>query len=86
MIKIWAKVIKDQKMQVQFVLKKQEPFLDEKFHSYLMEICKQLDLETPIVLRNHLSNFKEFKSVKFLKDDFLEQIEFDYLLLEDISN
>jgi len=85
MLKIWAKVMLEQKIVKHFVYEKQEQFKDKSFHNYLMDICKEIDLETPIVLKKHLSFFKEFRSVKFIKDDFLEEINFDALILENIS-
>lgn len=85
MIKIWAKVMTEQKIVKQFVYENNKNFNDKHFHTYLMEICKELDLETPIILKKHLNYFKEFRSVKFTADDFLEQIDFDHFILEDIS-
>jgi len=85
MVKIWAKVMKDQKIIKQFVYEKSIQFNDKHFNGYLMDICKELDLETPIIIKKHLSFFKEFRSVKFIADDFLEELDFDFFILENIS-
>lgn len=85
MIKIWAKIIQNNKIVKQYVYENKNKFNDKHFLNYLIEICKELDLQTPILLNNHIINFLEFHSVKFFPSDFLEECSFDYFLIEDIS-
>ena len=86
MIKIWAKIIKNNKIIKQYVYENKSKFNEQNFLNYLIEICKELDLQTPILLNNHITNFLEFHSVKFFPYDFLEECNFDYFLIEDISS
>ena len=55
-------------------------------HAYLTEICYALDIPTPLVLKTHILNFAKFNHVKFIKSDFVEKVNFDYLFLENISD
>ena len=85
MFKIWARVIKEEKIVKDVMYINESNYNRKQFHTYLSEICKESDLETPILLTQHVHNFEEFNSVKFLKEDFLEEINFNYLVLENIA-
>lgn len=54
------------------------------FLSYLMDICHEMDIPTPVLLKTHIFNFAKFNHVKFLPRDFVESVDFDCLLLENI--
>ena len=45
----------------------------------LDEFCTQHDLAHPMVLSQHLRDFWEFHSIRFLPMDFIEKIAFDKL-------
>jgi hypothetical protein len=82
MFKIWARVIKAEKIKKQYMYEVSSDFEADKFNEYLMHICKELDIETPMALNSHIDNFEEFNSVKFLSSNFIDTIDFDYLVLE----
>lgn len=85
MVKIWAKVLRDGKIQRQFVYERSDEKLTySHFFCYLSDICSALDLPTPVLLKAHILNFAKFNHVRFLRRDFLEEVDFDYLLLENI--
>ena len=84
MIKIWAKVMKKGKIAKQFVLEKNEVMDYSLFYDYLREICENLDIATPVLIKTHLFNYAKYNVVRFSKDDFMESIEFDKLVLENI--
>ena len=52
------------------------------FYDYISEICHALDAPTPIVIKTHIFNFAKFNFVKFVKSDFVEKIDFDYMVAE----
>ena len=85
MIKIWAKVMKKGKIARQFVLEKHEVMDYSLFYDYLREICENLDIPTPVVIKTHLFNYAKYNTVRFIKDDFLETPDFDRLVLENIN-
>ena len=84
MFKIWAKTMKDGRIVKQFVYENEEKLTYSHFLQYLFDICRELDIPTPVLLKNHIFNFAKFNHVRFLPRDFVEGVDFDYLLLENI--
>lgn len=84
MIRIWAKVVKKGKIIKQFVLEKQKNIDYADFFEYLREICENLDIPSPVLIKQHLFNYAKYNNVKFVADDFMEPISFDRLVLENI--
>lgn len=84
MFKIWAKTMKDGKITGQFVYENGEKLTYSHFLQYLFDICRELDVPTPVLLKSHILNFAKFNHVRFLPRDFVEPVGFDCLLLENI--
>ncbi len=85
MIRIWAKVMKKGKIVKQYVLEKNEIMDYSLFYDYLREICENLDIQTPVVIKTHLFNYAKYNTVRFIKDDFIERPDFDRLVLENAN-
>lgn len=85
MIKIWAKTVKNHKIARQCVLERFGKYDAADFFDYLVELCGELDAPTPVILKSHTSNFAKFNHVAFSKGDFMENVNFDRLILENIS-
>ena len=85
MVKIWAKVLLEGHIEKQTTYENGEELTYSHFFTYLSEICSSLDIPTPVLLKSHIMNFAKFKHTVFLPRDFLESVEFDRLLLENIS-
>ena len=84
MIKIWAKVNKNHKIIKQCVLEKTENMDYSLFYDYVREICETLDIPTPVVIKTHIFNYAKYNTVKFTEADFVESIDFDNLVLDNI--
>lgn len=84
MVKIWAKVLSKGKIIKQYTLIKEENMDYSMFFDYLREICENLDVPTPVLIKTHLFNYAKYNVLRFSSDDFLEQINFDRLVLENI--
>lgn len=82
MFRIWAKVMKKDKIIAQFVLEKYESLDYSKFFDYVREICEVLEIPTPVIIKTHLFNYAKYNNVRFSASDFVENIEFDKLVLE----
>ena len=82
MIRIWAKVMKKDKILNQFMFEKCSEMDYSEFFSYLKEICENLDIATPVLIKTHLFNYAKYNVVRFTQSDFVEQISFDKLVLE----
>lgn len=84
MFRIWAKIIKDGKIVSQTTYEKDDKFAYSHFFNYLADICEELDIATPILLKTHIFNYAKFNTVRFLPRDFAESVDFDKLILENI--
>lgn len=83
MFKIWAKLFNDRNVMIQNELFCfDEEFEKEKMFNYVSIICEKWKLETPVILSKHRDNIVDFNSVKFTKDDFIDYIEFEKMVLE----
>ena len=82
MIRIWAKVMKKDKILKQYVFERYEEMDYSEFFNYVSEICQNLDVPTPVIIKTHLFNYAKYNVVRFKKDDFVESIDFDKLVLE----
>ena len=84
MFRIWAKVMKKDKIVKQTVLEKDGSMDYSLFFDYVREICEMLDVPTPVIIKTHLFNYAKYNVLKFKKDDFVEKINFDKLVLENL--
>lgn len=85
MIRIWAKIMKEGKIVGQSTYEREEAFTYANFFRYLSEICDGLDVPTPVLLKPHLFQFAKFRHVVFRPADFMEEVPFDRLVLENID-
>lgn len=85
MLKIWAKVMIKDKISTQLVYESIDSFTDSTFYLHIAEICHKLDLPGPVVLPMHIKHFTHYKNTTFKPRDFVESINFDKLVIEDIS-
>lgn len=84
-MKIWAKIIKEHKTIKQYVYEKEERLTYSHFFSYMADICSELDVPTPVLLKAHIMDFAKFRHVKFKAKDFIEITDFDVLWIENIE-
>lgn len=83
-MKIWAKLLENGKIKKQCVYEQAEKLTFSHFFSYLTDICHELDVPTPVLLKTHVFNFAKFNHVKFVSRDFVESFPFDSLFLENL--
>lgn len=84
MFRIWAKVLKEGHIEKQTVYESGDKFVYSQFFRYLADICDGLDIPTPVLLKPHLFNYAKFNHVVFRPADFMEEVPFDRLVLENI--
>ncbi len=85
MFRIWAKVLKEGRIIKQTTYEREEKFTYADFFHYLAEICDALDIPTPVLLKPHIFNYAKFRHVVFRPADFMETVNFDRLVLENIG-
>ena len=83
MIRLWGKLYTDHKIVKQMTLNTRAEKMDYSlFFDYISEIAHSLDAPSPIVIKTHIFNFAKFNFVKFTESDFVESINFDYMVVE----
>ncbi len=85
MFRIWAKVLDDGHIIKQTTYEREEKFTYANFFRYLAEICDELDIPTPVLLKTHIFNYAKFRHVVFRPADFMEGVDFERLVLENIG-
>lgn len=81
MFRLWAKVFKENRMIKDMVVCNDNQGLrrTQKIFEAIDEICHAYDLSKPIWLNSTIEDFKRHDKVRFTKDNFMDQIDFDYL-------
>ena len=84
MIKMWAKMMNSDKIISQITYQSIDNFTDDTFYLHVAEICHKLDIPSPIVLPMHIKHFTHYGNTTFKGRDFVESINFDKLVIENI--
>jgi len=82
MKKLWGKTLKNYKIKNTFTLNLTDEFDAENLYEPLKDICYNLKIETPIVLKKHINQMQEYGTTKFTSSDFIDYIDFDSLIIE----
>ena len=82
MTKIWAKTMVNHRVKTSIIHDCGEIVTVDNFYRAVRKICESLKIPTPVVLHSYAKNFTEFNIVKFRPRDFLEEVNFDFLVLE----
>lgn len=79
-MRIWFKIWKNNHLLKDTVIEDNsgETRTHKIFHA-LEEVCYQFDLSKPIWLNATVSEFKRHDKARFNQDNFVEEIDFDYL-------
>ena len=81
-MKIWAKVMKGDKILRDVIYEKDLTLTPSNFQRTLQEISYKLDVETPVTLPTHYKHFERFNRVKYLPRDFIEEVDYTSFVLE----
>jgi len=86
-MKIWFKTFKNNRMLQNMVITNDTPELTrtKKIFSAVEQICYEFDLSKPIWLDSNIAEFKRHSKVRFSKDNFIDNIDFDYLEMQVIE-
>jgi hypothetical protein len=81
MFRIWGKLIKDNRLLRDTVICIDDFSLTrtQKVYKALEEICYEFDLAKPVWLKKNQEDFIKHARCRFTNDNFIENIEFDYL-------
>jgi len=80
MFRLWGKLFKDNRMIKDMVVEidRDDTFTHKVFEA-LDILVMEFDLSKPIWLDSNIEGFKKNCRTRFTQDNFVEQIEFDYL-------
>ncbi len=81
MFRVWGKLIKDNRLLRDTVICIEDYTLSrtKKVYQALDDICYEFDLAKPIWLDGNKKDFIRQARTRFTKDNFMEEIEFDFL-------
>lgn len=87
MFRLWAKIFKDNRMIKNMVVCNDSTELrrTQKIMMAIDEICYAYDLAKPIWLEANIKDFKKHDKTRFTRDNFMEDIDFDYLEIQVIE-
>jgi len=86
MFRLWGKIFRDNRLLRDTVY--EEDSDDTRTHKVfrgLEGICYELDLGVPVWLDSTVLEFKRHDKARFTQDNFIEQIDFDYLEIQVIE-
>ena len=80
-MRIWGKLIKNNRLQKDMVVHIEDDTLSrtKKVYQSLEEVCYEFDLAKPIWLDTNKEDFIRHSRTRFTKDNFIEEVDFDYL-------
>lgn len=86
MFRLWAKLFQNNHLLKDTVIcdSTSDTRTHKVFHA-LDEVCHEFDLGKPIWLESNIHDFQRHAKVRFYKDSFIEQIDFDYLEIQVIE-
>lgn len=85
MVRIWAKIMLEEKIVKDTIFEQSGTFEIEDFQGYMEDICASLEIATPIILTKHIKHYVCFNNANFTQSDFAETIDFDKLVIEEAS-
>lgn len=85
-MRIWLKIVSDNCVLRDTVI---EDYSSEtrthKIKKAVEEACRAFDLSLPIWYRKNISEFKRHSRCRFTKDNFIDELCFDYLEMQVIE-
>lgn len=87
MFRLWAKIIDAGKIVKNMTIENSDSSLNrtKKIFQAIDEACYAYDLSKPLWLDKNISEFKKSSKTRFTKDNFVDEIDFDYLEIEVIE-
>jgi hypothetical protein len=79
-MRIWFKIVTDAHLiRTETIEDDSAETRTHKVFAALEEACMRLDLSKPIWLDSNIAEFQKRAKTRFLKDNFVDDVDFDYL-------
>mgnify|MGYP000865068771 FL=1 len=86
MIKIWGKLIKDNKIIKDEVAASDiEGNYQENLKACIIELCNKFDIPKPYWLPTNIEEFNKRTKTTFNEDNFVEELDFDRFIIEELD-
>ena len=83
MFRLWAKEVKNNNIIRDIVIKDERvETRTHKVFDSIEKICNRFDLSKPIWLNSTTEDFKKRAKCRFYKENFIDEVEFDYLEIQ----
>lgn len=79
MLRLWGKLIKNNRIILQEVSIFEDEDYQKELKQCITEICYKMDIQKPYWLPKNLDEYNRVKRTVFDQDNFIEEIEFDKL-------
>ncbi len=81
MFRLWCKIFSDNHLIKDIVIENNDlnSTRTSKVLSAIESACQEFDLAVPIWLESTIEDFRRHDKVRFLQDNFVELIDFDFL-------
>lgn len=81
MFRLWAKVWKENHLVKDMVVENTDLTLNrtKKVFAAVETVCYEYNLSKPIWLESNIRDFQKHDKTRFTQDNFVDQIEFDFL-------
>lgn len=84
-MKLWFKILKDDKMIYSATEENSLSLNQEDYERTLTEMCHKANLSTPVSLVPHFMSLVRFNVTDYLPRDFIESVDFDKVIIENIT-
>ena len=83
-MKVWARVRVNNRTVAQHVvgIDKKSAVEVDNWQEPIGELCHELNLARPVILKKHIKDLENFSHTSFRPDDFMEKVDFDRLEIE----
>jgi hypothetical protein len=86
MLKIWGKVIKDNRIiKDEVAISDIEGTYQDNLKACINELCYKFDISKPYWLPSNLDEYNKRSKTSFNEDNFIEEIDFDRFMIEEID-
>lgn len=87
MFRLWGKIFKNNRMLKDITVENDDLTLNrtKKIYDAIDTLCYEFDLSKPIWLDSNIDDFKRHDKTRFLQDNFIDHIDFDYLEIQVIE-
>ena len=86
MLKIWGKLIKDNRIiKNEVSISEIENNYQENLKMCITELCYKFDISTPYWLRPNINEYNKRHKTSFDQNNFIEEIDFDHFMIEELK-